>query len=393
MKVLAVCSSLELEAPLSATPAWWQLLKALSEAGTQVVVTTYHGRAPDSPWWSAYPNPARLEGELFSAARHLVRRISPNGHSRGDAGEGETLSQQIVRRTARALIAPRWRRHLARVLAREDDVDAVLFLGVPPNHLRGVARHVRDRRSIPVYFYDGDAPASLPAFQGFATGFRIYDDADLSEFDAILCNSESGAAQLRQMGARAVHTLHYAADPGIYRPLNLPQDIDIFFYGHTAEYRQRWLHAMLTAPSVAMPEARFAARGRQLGELGRVELLPYAAFGRLPEYVARSRINLVITRDTHASSRGSSTMRPFELAMARACMVANPYDGIEQWFEPGREIVIVQSEEEATERYRFLLSHERERVALGEAARRRALGEHTYGHRAARLLEILAGRA
>jgi hypothetical protein len=394
MKVLAVCSSLDLEAPLSATPAWWQLLKALSEAGARVVATTYHGRTPASPWWSAYPNPARLEGDLFWWARGLSRRISPNGRGSSErhAG-GETLSQRVVRRAAHALVAPRWHRHLARVLAQEDDVGAVLLLGVPPNHLRGVARGIRNRRSIPVFFYDGDAPASLPSFHGFGTGFRIYDDADLSEFDAVLCNSESAATSIRRMGARAVHVLHYAADPGVYRPLRRRQDLDVFFYGHTTEYRQQWLHAMLAAPSLAMPDARFAARGRQLGDLGRVELLPYASFGRLTEFVARARINLVITRDTHAGARGSSTMRPFELAMAGACMVSNPYEGIELWFEPEREIAIVHSEEEAIDRYRFLLSHEPVRLAMGEAARRRALGEHTYAHRAARLLDILAGRA
>jgi hypothetical protein len=390
MKLLVVCSSLDVAVPLSATPAWWQLLKGLYEVGVDLVVTTYQGRAPNTPWWRAYANPARFEGDLFMIARQVARRLAGHPPPPSDVvTDGERLSQKILRRVARAVVAPKWRRHLARLLERERDVDVVLLVGVPPNHLRGVAGAIRRRYGIPVCFYDGDVPASLPVFQGFATGFRVYDGADLSEFDAVLCNSEEGSATLRAMGARAVHTLHYAADPDLYRPMNVAQDIDVFFYGHTAEYRASWIRAMIAAPSTALRDVRFAVRGRQLGDLGRAERLD-VPFNQLHALIARSRINLVITRDTHANARGSSTLRPFELAMMGACMVSNPCRGIEQWFEPGKEILVVGSAEEAIERYRYLLAHDAERRALGQAARRRALAEHTYRHRAADLAALLA---
>ena len=391
MKLLVVCSSLDLATPLSATPAWWQLLKGLYEAGVDLVVTTYHGRAVESPWWRAYPNPARFEGELFSGARGMVRRLRARARTRSNPSpvRSETTGDRVVRGLAHTWVAPKWRRHLTRILDREAGINAVVIINVPPNHLRGVAADIRARYGIPVIFHDGDVPASLPAFQGFATGFRIYDGADLSEFDAVLCNSEEGSDALRQMGARAVHTLHYAADPDLYHPMAIAQDIDVFFYGHTAEYRAPWIDAMIAAPSRAMPDARFAVRGQDLGDIGRAETLAGIPFSRLREPVARSRINLAITRDAHATTRGSSTMRPFELAMMGACIVCNPYRGVEQWFEPGKEIVIVNSAEEAIDRYRFLLAHEAERRALGAAARRRALGEHTYRHRAAGLVATL----
>jgi spore maturation protein CgeB len=70
-------------------------------------------------------------------------------------------------------------------------------------------------------------------------------------------------------------------------------------------------------------------------------------------------------------------------------MVANPVAGIERWFEPGTEIVIVGSAAEAVDRYRYLHAHDGERRAIGQAARRRALAEHTYARRAAELLTLL----
>jgi spore maturation protein CgeB len=227
---------------------------------------------------------------------------------------------------------------------------------------------------------------------GFASGFRIYQGADLTEYAAFISNSAGGAETLKAMGASAVHTLYYGADPDVFSPVNVPaQDIDLFFYGHGREYRSEWVDAMLTQPSGALPEARFAVRGTKLGDLGRVEMLPYLSFSKLREYACRSRINLVITRAAHASVYASSSSRPFELAAMGCCMVANPYLGVEEWFEPGREIFVVNSSEEAVDRYRYLLTHETERRAAGEAARARVLNEHTFRHRALQLVDIVGG--
>jgi spore maturation protein CgeB len=146
---------------------------------------------------------------------------------------------------------------------------------------------------------------------------------------------------------------------------------------------------MIAIPSDAIPEARFATRGLDLGTLGRTEALAYRSFSRLRDYIDRSKLNLVIPRRTHANTYGSSSMRPFELAMMGACMVCCPYLGIERWFEPEKELVVVGSAEEAIDRYRFLLAHESARKAIGFAARRRALAEHTFQHRAEELVRII----
>lgn len=45
MKLFVLSSSLDLRHPLSATPSWWQLLKALYEEGVEVIAAPYHGPA------------------------------------------------------------------------------------------------------------------------------------------------------------------------------------------------------------------------------------------------------------------------------------------------------------------------------------------------------------
>ena len=69
MKLLLVVSSLDLRQPYSATPAWWQLMKGLAEAGAEIIATPYQGAPQDSLWWRAEANPARWQGALFRRAR------------------------------------------------------------------------------------------------------------------------------------------------------------------------------------------------------------------------------------------------------------------------------------------------------------------------------------
>ena len=49
MKILTICSSLDLRQPYSCTPAWWQLLKALAEIGADISAVAYAGETVESP--------------------------------------------------------------------------------------------------------------------------------------------------------------------------------------------------------------------------------------------------------------------------------------------------------------------------------------------------------
>jgi spore maturation protein CgeB len=280
---------------------------------------------------------------------------------------------------------------LLNILDRNRDTDAVLFINVPVNQLQGIPTAIHDKYDIPVIYYDSDMPVSLPRLDGFATGFRIYYDADLSEYDLFISNSIGGARELEQMGAKKALPLIWGTDPTVFSPMNVPkQDIDVFFYGFGDEYREDWMTWMLSDPSRQMSEHRFAIRGRGFQiDLGNTELLTNIPFSRLHEYCCRSKINLNIVRGAHASVYGSSSNRPFELAAMACCIVSNPYPGLEEWFEPGEELFIVEDPGEIVELYEWLLSHEGERKAMGKRARERVLKEHTYQHRAKDLIKMI----
>src|SRR3954466_11013040 len=67
-RILAVASAVDLDFRYGCTPAWWQLWKGLYEAGCDVIVTPYRGRAIESPWWRVEPNPTYRDGGVARGA-------------------------------------------------------------------------------------------------------------------------------------------------------------------------------------------------------------------------------------------------------------------------------------------------------------------------------------
>jgi hypothetical protein len=387
-KILAVASAVDLDFRYGCTPAWWQLWKGLYEAGCDLIVTPYRGRAVESPWWRTEPNPCYREAELFAAGRAALARVRGDRYLRRaerDPGDTDRLVREVVWRW----VTPRWQRHLERILERERDVDAVVVFTVPMSHLRGIPSRLRERFGVPVVFYDGDVPMSLPEYGGMDTGFNYYYGADPGEYDLVVSNSEGGLDRLRELGARRAEAVFWGADPELFQPLPVEKETDVFFYGYGDKFRRDWMGALVGEPSRRLPDVDFALGGRDFrGDTGRARLVGDVVFNVFDRAIAAARINLNITRRPHAEVPFSSTCRPFELAAAGAAIVSNPHGGIDRWFEPVQEIVVVSDADEAVEAYRELLADPGALEAMGRRARERVLEEHTYVHRARRLLEL-----
>src|ERR671913_576189 len=354
-KILAVASAIDLDFRYGCTPAWWQLWKGLYEVGADLIVTPYRGRPVESPWWRTAPNPTWVEGESFAAVRGGLARVKGDRYlRRAEHSPQESVFDKATRETIWRWVTPRWKRHLTKVLERERDIDAVIVFTVPMAHFRGIPTFLRERFGVPVVFYDGDVPMSLPEF-----------------------------------GARRAEAVFWGADPEFFAPRPVEKLHDVFFYGYGDKFRREWMAAMVGEPSRAAPELEFALGGRDFqGDTGRAWLVGDVPFNAFNHAISASRINLNITRRSHASVQASSSCRPFELASAGAAIVSNPYEGIERWFEPGQELVVVNNADEALASYRELLGDPAQAEAMGARARERVLDEHTYAHRARQLLSL-----
>ena len=147
---------------------------------------------------------------------------------------------------------------------------------------------------------------------------------------------------------------------------------------------------MIAEPSRTLPDVDFAIGGYDFrGNLGAARLLGDVPFNSFARAISSARINLSITRRPHASVYASATSRPFELAATGATIVSNPCNGIERWFEPGSELLVVNDATEAVAAYRDLLDDPAQAEELGRRARERVLDEHTYRHRARQLLQLV----
>ena len=393
-RILAVASAIDLDFRYGCTPAWWQLWKGMYEVGVDLIVTPYRGRPVESPWWRVAPNPTFREGESYDALRSTIARFRGDRYMRrAEESPGESGFERLSRETIRRWVTPRWRRHLE-LLAENERPDAVVVFTVPMAHLRGIPTALRERFGIPVVFYDGDVPMSLPEYGGMDTGFNPYHGADPSEYDCVLSNSEGGLPRLLELGARRAEALFWGADPEFFAPQSVEKEADVFFYGFGDKFRRDWMQTMVGEPSRLGPELDFALGGRDFqGDTGRARLVGDVPFNAFARAISAARVNVNLTRRPHATVPGSSSARPFELAASGAAIVSNPYEGIDRWFEPGDELVVVKTADEALSTYRELVADPGQAEAMGRQARERVLDEHTYAHRARRLLELVGLQA
>jgi glycosyltransferase involved in cell wall biosynthesis len=390
-KLLCVVSAIDLDFRYGATPAWWQIWKGMYEAGVDLIVTPYRGRPIATPWWRTEPNPCYREGELFAGTQRLAAGLRSFAHLRPAEGDPEQPpSERVSRELIRRYVTPRWQRHLERLLERERDVDAVVVFTVPMSHLRGVPTALRERFGLPVIYYDADMPMSLPEYGGGDNGFDMYRGADLDEYDLVLSNSEGTLPRLRELGARRAEALFLGADPALFAPLPVEKEHDVLFYAYGDRFRRNWVSELIGEPSKRLAGVDFVLGGSDIrGDVGRARELRYFPVNQLSRIISASRINLNIARKPHAEVYGSSTSRLFELAAAGAAIVSNPNEGIERWFEPGRELLVASDADEAVEAYQTLLDDPQAAAELGRRARERVLEEHTFADRARQLLDLV----
>lgn len=377
-KLLVICSTLDLDYPYGATPAIWQLLKGLFEIGLDTIVIPYRGKSIRSPWWRCYPNPTEKEGALYAHSGLHVKNAS---------GFRKNINDSVVPKLASIVVQNKWKRVFSKISENEKELAGVLLLGVPLNHFNSLSSFIKSKLSCPLLYYDLDAPTSLPHHGGFS--FNYYQNANLAEYDAILVPSEGVCKEIMEMGAQKLFFVHFGVDPELYLPLKTKQDVGAFFFATNDSDREKSVKMMISEPSRTI-DAPFLVSGiKYKSSLGRAKKIPMIQFSQWRHYAARSKINLNIPRETHASTYATSTSRPFELAAMGCCIVSAPYSGLEKWFKIGDEIFVANDTKEALELYSWLLNDDEARENASHKAREHVLREHTFKQRAQEITSIL----
>src|SRR3954453_21326143 len=228
------------------------------EEGADLVLAPYRGRPIESPWGRVAANPTYREAESFAFARDSVARLKGDSHlRRAEDNPEDSLGDKLTREVIWRWVTPRWQKHLEALVERERP-DAVMVFTVPMAHIRGIPTALREKFGIPVVFYDGDVPMSLPEFGGMDTGFNWYHDADPSEYDLIISNSEGGLDRLRELGARRAEAVVGGPHPEFLAPHDVTKERDVLFFGYGDKFRRDWMQAMVGQPSRELPDVDFA---------------------------------------------------------------------------------------------------------------------------------------
>ncbi|WP_407526325.1 CgeB family protein [Methylobacterium oryzisoli] len=242
-------------------------------------------------------------------------------------------------------------------------------------------------------FYDLDTPVTLARL---AAGEAVpyLGPRALRDFDLVL--SYTGGAALdalrERLGARRVRPLYGHVDPDAHRPTApVPHYIsDLSYLGTYAADRQAGVERLLVAPARRRPAQRFLIGGAQYPpdfpwteNIAFVRHLPPAEH---PAFFSSSRFTLNVTRQAMAAMGWCPSGRLFEAAACGTPLITDPWEGLDTFFTPGREIVVAHTTEDVVA---VLGMSEAERAALARAARERTLAEHSSDRRAADLIAAL----
>jgi spore maturation protein CgeB len=238
-------------------------------------------------------------------------------------------------------------------------------------------------------FYDLDTPITLARLGSGQTTPWI-GPRGLRDFDLVL--SFTGGRALEELharlGARRVVPLYGSVDPDLHRRVEAVAHYraDLSYLGTYASDRQAAVESLFIDPARRLPARRFVIAGAQYphdfpwcANIFFVRHLPAAEH---PAFFSSSRLTLNVTREPMAAMGYCPSGRLFEAAACGCPILSDEWDGIDAFYEPGREILIARSADDALA---AIDADDTKLRRIAAAARERTLEEHTADHRAAEL--------
>lgn len=240
-----------------------------------------------------------------------------------------------------------------------------------------------------VCFWDVDAPATIARIQQYP-GDALRQT--ISGYDAVF--TYGGGPEIRdaylKLGARAYYSIYNGLDVETHYPEKAEPELtcDIAFVGNRLPDREQRVEDLFLRAAELAPDKLFMLGGEGWGDK------PLPRNVRWIGHVPTHRHNAVncsagmvmnINRSSMATYGYAPPTRVFEVAGAGACMLCDEWPGIDEFFVPGKEILVVDSPEEVVAE--LALHGQESRMKIGEAFHARALRDHTYAQRARQVEE------
>ena len=341
---------------------------------------TFFGSSLVSSYWNGAATYYRGLLRALHGMGHRVTFCEPDAYNRQqnrDLAEDPVYARVVVYRSEAERDAL-----IERAFEESDWVVKCSGVGVWDAELEEAVAE-RSGGEVRTAFLDVDAPATLGRIAADAADpFRRH----VPRYDHVFTygGGPPVVAAYEGWGARACTPVYNGLDPEEHRPLpRRAPKWDLLFMGNRLPDREARVEEFFLRAAALCPEHRFALGGEGWGDKGlpaNVEYLGHVPTARHNEVNAAARLVLNVHRESMVENGWSPATRMFEAAGAAACQVTDAWQGIEEFFHPGQEILVARDAEEVASWVRGV--DDAGARQIGEAARRRALRDHTYAQRA-----------
>lgn len=246
-------------------------------------------------------------------------------------------------------------------------------------------------------FYDLDTAVSLQTFR--TRGAVDYIPAcGLGDFDLVFSYVGGRALEELQklLGARRVAPLYGSVDPEVHKPAALSPRYrsDLSYLGTYAADRQNALQALFLDPAHRLPQRKFMLGGAQYPDdfpwNENVWFVEHVPPPEHPAFYSSSKATLNVTRSAMASFGYCPSGRLFEAAACATPVISDSWEGLAEFFELGREILVSSSADDVVN---ALELGDEELRRIGKAARERVFSAHTADHRSREFLQFVEAAA
>ena len=236
-------------------------------------------------------------------------------------------------------------------------------------------------------FYDIDTPVTLAKIE--KGDYEYLHPALISRYDIYL--SFTGGPTLQRLekeyGSPMARAFYCSFDPGLYYQEKTAIKWHLGYLGTYSDDRQPPLKNLMLDAAKNLPGYKFVVAGPQYPaniewpeNVERIEHLPPSLHR---EFYSSQLFAMNITRADMIKAGYSPSVRLFEAAACGTPIISDYWEGIEDFFEPGTEILLTDSTAETVQ---FLSNtSEKTRKIMGEKARQKVINHHTAAHRAAEL--------
>jgi spore maturation protein CgeB len=178
---------------------------------------------------------------------------------------------------------------------------------------------------------------------------------------------------------------------------NLPNDNPLYIFGQKIGYSiSQFLKSVgLSGLALSLPVVKKVAR---LNEMPRrinfsnefkQAANPTPLYG-IEMFKALSKSKIGFNSHGGVAGEYAANVRLFEVTGVGSCLLTDHKKNINDFFEPGKEVVTYRSSDECVEKVNWLLSHPNELKQISIAGQKRTLKDHTFERRAEELNEIIS---